>query len=109
MSFTTCPVATIDAPAEKVWSLLDTPENFSRWWDAETCEIIPEGPAQAGQKIIAETAEFGRNWKLCVQVNGIDEIGRQLDLTTSFPFGITMRNHFTCSPVGEKQCFVSFG
>jgi ligand-binding SRPBCC domain-containing protein len=109
MSFTTCPVAIIDAPSEKVWSLLDTPENYARWWDAETCAIIPQGSAQPGQRIFAETREFGRKWKLSVQVERIDEAGRQLDLRTSLPFGISMRNHFTCSPVGERQCLVSFG
>jgi hypothetical protein len=109
MSFTTCPVATVNAPADQVWNLLDTPANFARWWDADTCAIIPEGPAQPGQRIIAETSEFGRDWKLSLQVERVDEANRQLDLTTSLPFGITLHNHFTCSPVGEAQCLVSFG
>ena len=109
MSFTTCPVATINVPVEQVWSLLDTPGNFDRWWDAETCEIVPEGPAQPGQRIVAKTSGLGRQWRVAVVVEGIDEARREIDLTTSLPLGITLHNHFTCSPVGETQSLVSFG
>jgi hypothetical protein len=109
MSFTTCPVATINAPVDHVWSLLNTPANYDRWWDAETCAILPEGLAQPGQRILADSAALGRHWQVSVVVEGIDEVRRQIDLTTSLPFGITLNNHFTCSPVGEAQCRVSFG
>ena len=50
MSFNTCPVATIDAPAERVWRLLAEPGGYAEWWDARTRSIIPEGPAQPGQQ-----------------------------------------------------------
>jgi len=109
MSFTTCPVATVNASAEQVWSLLDIPGNYDLWWDAKTCAIIPEGPAQPGQRILAETTGLGRHWRLSVMVDGIDKARRQIDLTTSLPLGITMHNHLVCSAVGEAQCQVSFG
>ncbi len=109
MGFTTCPVATVNASADQAWSLLNNPGNFDRWWDAKTCAIIPEGPAQPGQQILAETIGLGRHWRVSVVIEHVDEVGRQIDLTTRLPFGITLHNHFTCSPVGEAQCRVSFG
>jgi hypothetical protein len=109
MSFTTCPVATVNTSVDQVWSLLNIPANYDRWWDARTCAIIPEGPAQPGQRILAESTGFGRHWRVSVLIEGVDDSRRQIDLTTSLPFGITLHNHFTCSPVGEAQCRVSFG
>ena len=81
MSFSACPIATVEAPVERVWSLLADPAHYARWWDASGVEtqdetqdfagetqdfasvqhlITPEGPAQPGQKIYARTRGLGR-------------------------------------------------
>lgn len=62
MSVSTCPVATIHAPAERVWHLLSQPHNYALWYDAQTLSITPEGPAKPGQQIRAQTSEFGGRW-----------------------------------------------
>jgi hypothetical protein len=54
MSFSTCPIATVHAPLEKVWSLLSDPSRYALWWDAEMRSIDSEGPAIAGQEILAQ-------------------------------------------------------
>jgi hypothetical protein len=105
MGVNVCPLAIIDASIEKVWPFLSEPVNYDLWWDAQTCSNVPEGRAQAGQKIHAKNSGLDIN----VVVNGIDESKHQLHLTTMFPFGITVSNHITCTPVGNGTCQVSFG
>ena len=104
-----CPVATIHAPAERVWNFLSEPSNYALWWDAQTRSIFPSGPAQPGQKIYAETAEFGKQWSLTVIVEKVNHAERKIDLTTKLPFGITVYNHITCAPLNNGDCQVSFG
>ena len=109
MSVNVCPVAIVNASLEHVWELLSEPNNFALWWDAQTQSIVPEGRAQAGQKIHAKTTEFGRQWDLTVIVNGVDESKHQIHLTTRLPFGITVYNHITCISFNKRITQVSFG
>ncbi len=109
MSLSTCPVAVIEAPVERVWSFFDQPANYDRWWDAVTLAVIPEGPAQPGQQVLAYSQAFGRRWKVSLVVVGVDEERKQIDLQTELPLGITLRNHITCSAAGDGGCLVSFG
>jgi uncharacterized protein YndB with AHSA1/START domain len=105
MSLSVCPLAVVNASIEKVWTLLAQPTNYASWWDAQTCSIVPEGPAHAGQRIHAKTSGLNVN----VIVNSIEETKRQIHLTTTIPFGITVYNHITCTPLPNGSCQVSFG
>jgi hypothetical protein len=105
MSVRVCPFAIVNASADKVWMLLSEPVNYDLWWDAQTCSIVPEGRAQAGQQIRARTS--GLN--VMVIVNSVDEAKRQIHLTTRAPFGINVDNHIACTPLGHGTCRVSFG
>jgi len=110
MSFSTCPIAVVHAPAERVWDLLSEPANYDQWWDAQTRSIIPEGPAQPGQRIEAETTALGRQWNVVnITVEHIDHAQRVIDLTTRLPFGITVHNHITSVPLDATTCRLSFG
>ena len=105
MTISTCTIATINAPIERVWELLSEPANYDLWWDAQTRSIVPEGRAQAGQKIFAKTG--GLN--MLAIVNGVDESKYQIHLTTKLPFGITGFNHFTCTALPNSTTQVSLG
>ena len=109
MAFSTCPIAVVHAPAERVWDLLSEPANYARWWDAQTRDIMPAGSAQPGQRIAAQTAALGRQWNVNITVEDIDHAARMIDLTTRLPFGITVHNHITCVPFNATTCRVSFG
>ncbi len=39
MAFSTCPIAVVKAPAERVWNLLSEPVNYDQWWDAQTVPL----------------------------------------------------------------------
>ncbi|MEO6235479.1 MAG: SRPBCC family protein [Vicinamibacterales bacterium] len=109
MSFSTCPIATINAPIEQVWRLLADPSRCALWWDAETVSIIPEGPAHVGQRVVAITAALGKKWDVHVTVQAVASEKRQLDLLTQLPFGITVHNHIACTPLDSQHTRVSFG
>ena len=109
MSVSVCPVATVHAPVERVWSFLSEPANYALWWDAQTRSIVPTGPAQRGQHIHAQTTALGKQWKVNVIVERVDEAKREIQLTTVLPWGITIHTHITCIPLDNANCRVSFG
>ena len=109
MAFSTCPIALVHAPAERVWDLLSEPANYAQWWDAQARAITPAGSAQPGQRIEAETTALGRQWNVNITVEHIDHAQRVIDLTTRLPFGITVHNHITCVPLDATTCRLSFG
>ncbi len=105
MGVSLCPTDIINAPIEKVWSFLSEPANYALWWGVRTRSIVPEGRAQAGQKIHAKNGGLAVN----VIVNSVDESKHQIHLTTTLPFGITVCSHITCTPLKNGTCQVSFG
>jgi hypothetical protein len=109
MSFYTCPITMVHAPLDNVWDLLSDPSHYALWWDAETCSISPEGPARAGQKILARTIAFGKGWDIHIQVENVDASRHTLQLTTALPLGITVHNHITCTSLDDASCRVTFG
>ncbi|MGB8645402.1 MAG: SRPBCC family protein [Anaerolineae bacterium] len=109
MSFSACPIAVVNAPVDQVWSLLSDPAGYALWWDAQTRSIAPKGPAQAGQKIDAQSKGLGKQWDVRITVESVDESKHQIDLTTRLPLNITVHNHIVCVPVDGATCRVTFG
>ena len=105
MSVNVCPIAIINAPLERVWNFLSEPANYDLWWDAKTQSILPEGHAQAGQRVHAKAGGFN----IFLTVDAVDESKHKIDFTTKFPFGITGFNHLTCSALTHATTQVSFG
>ena len=110
MAISTCPIAVVQAPADRVWNLLSEPANYDQWWEVQTRSITPAGSAQPGQRVEAQTTALGRKWNVVnITVEHIDHARRVIDLTTRLPFGITAHNHITCVPLDATSCRVSFG
>lgn len=109
MSLNVCPIATINAPLERLWSFLSEPKNYALWWDAKTISIMPAGHASPGQKIQAQSMELGKRWNVDILVEGLDEQRHQIHLKTMLPLGITVFNHITCTPINNSATQVSFG
>ena len=105
MNVSVCPLAVVNAPLERVWELLSEPANYDSWWDAKTQSIIPEGHAQAGQRVRAKAGGFN----IFLTVDAVDESKHKIDFTTKFPFGITGFNHLTCIVLTHATTQVSFG
>ena len=105
MSVSTCPIATINAPIERVWEFLAEPSNYDSWWDAQTRSIVPAGRAQAGQRVHAKAGGFD----ILLMVDAVDESKHKIEFTTKFPFGIMGFNHLTCTALPDSTTQVSFG
>ena len=105
MTVSTCPIASINAPVERVWEFLAEPANYDLWWDAKTLSIVPEGRAQVGQRVQAKAGGFN----ILLMVEAVDASKHQIDFTTKFPFGITGFNHLTCIALTNSTTQVSFG
>jgi hypothetical protein len=104
MSVRVCPIAIINAPIEKVWPFLSELANYTSWLDLQMCSIVPASRAGAGQTICGKN----RGMNVSVTVDRIDESKRQIHLTTMIPFGITVHNHITGTPLEDGNCQVSF-
>jgi hypothetical protein len=109
MSFSTCPIDTVDAPVERVWQLLANPSAYALWWDARTRSILPPGPAQPGQLILADTNPPVRGWQIRITVRAVNPEKHSLDLLTRLPLGITVHNHITCNSLDPLHTRLSFG
>ncbi len=109
MSLSVCPITAIRSPVERVWTLLAQPASYDTWWDGQTDSIVPPGLAQPGQHIRAHSKALGRNWPIHIRIVSVDQVGRQLELVSSYPFGITLHNHIRISPVDARTVQVSFG
>ena len=105
MTVSTCPIATIHAPIERVWELLAEPDHYDLWWDAKTRSIVPAGRAKAGQRVHAKAGGFN----IYLTIEAVDEASHKIDYTTKFPFGITGFNHLTCTALPNATTQVSFG
>ena len=105
MTISTCPIATINAPIERVWEFLAEPANYDLWWEAKTRSIVPEGRAHAGQRVHAKAGGFN----ILLAVDAVDESKHKIDFTTKLPFGITGFNHLTCTALPNSTTQVSFG
>ena len=105
MSVNVCPMDVVHAPIERVWNLLSEPANYDVWWDAKTQSIVPEGHAQAGQRVHAKAGGFN----IFLTIDAVDESKHQIHYTSKFPFGITGFNHLTCTALPDSTTQVSFG
>ena len=60
MSLSVCPAATVQAPVEVVWRLLQ-PNHLSRWADGRVVGSVPEGPPFVGQTFSFELVSLMLN------------------------------------------------
>lgn len=109
MTISVCPIATVAAPAQAVWEVLTTPEEYGAWWRARTERVVPPGTAVAGQRVTASVRRFGWRLPVAVEVLARDDAGRALDLRTSLPFGLVVRNHLVVAPLDARTSRLTFG
>lgn len=109
MTIAVCPVATVGAPVERVWALLNAPETYDEWWDARTESVTPPGPATPGQIIRATSTGLGRRWPVTIRVEGVDTQQHTLDVRTTLPLGISVRQHLMVQPLDAESSRLTFG
>jgi hypothetical protein len=105
---TTCPIATIHAPAEVVWRLLTDPDEYLHW-GLNVVAVDPPGPVHAGQRIELRERSLGRAFPVTLEIREVRETPhRSLRLDARLAFGIVNRELITCAALGPESSFVSF-
>jgi ligand-binding SRPBCC domain-containing protein len=109
MTVTVCPAATINAPIERVWSLLMDPRKWTEWSTAELEAARPEGPLHAGQRLYFSSRAFGRRWHAITTVISVAVERRSLDVEVSVPFGIVNHEHLSLVSLADCRTHAQFG
>src|SRR5690348_6731500 len=83
-----CPSALVEAPVERVWSLVARPEGYDRWVDAALVAAEPDGPVQPGQQLHLVTRELGWTFAITFHVDEVDAERHRLHLLIELPMGV---------------------
>src|SRR6266536_1085205 len=107
MTVTACPAAIIDAPIERVWSLLVDPRAWSDWSGVRFEGAEPDGPIHVGQRWRFSATAFGKRWPVVnATVTGVapePPERRNLDVDVATPLGIVNHEHVTVNSVDDGQ------
>jgi len=109
MTVTVCPAATINAPIERVWSLLMDPTKWTDWSTARLEAAAPNGPLHAGQQLHFSSRAFGRRWHAVTTVRSIAVERHSVDVDVSVPFGIINHEHLSLVSLPDRRTHVQFG
>src|SRR5262245_5046539 len=106
---TACPAALVDAPVERVWSLLVDPRRWDEWADARFEAAEPEGTMKVGQRLRFSAAGLGRRWTVRVAVRGVAPERHSLDLEIATPLGVVNHEHVSVTEAAGGRAHVVFG
>lgn len=109
MSLNVCPADTVKAPVSVVWSILTQPAYYPEWADARLEHIEPEGPAVVGQRVQFVSRALGMNWRIIFTIEKVNPERHQLDLYATFPLGLRIKPHISCSPVDAMTSLLRYG
>lgn len=109
MGISVCPSALVEAPVERVWGLLTSPELFDTWVDGTLVSAEPAGPTRPGQRLRFGTSAFGRRLQVTIDVLEIDREKHLMHLLVDLPFGLVNDETLTLAPAGEGRTLVRFG
>ena len=108
VTYSNCPTAIINAPVEIVWTLLTRPAEWGDFYDLRVRSVEPAGAAAIGQIVVAESGPPLLHLALELRFTKIDAVNYELGLDVRLPFGITVSEHLSCSPIGKDQCRVNY-
>jgi ligand-binding SRPBCC domain-containing protein len=109
MTVTVCPAAIINAPIERVWSLLMDPRRWTHWSTARLETADPEGPLHAQQRLYFSSRAFGRRWRAVTTVIRVTPERHSVDVDVSVPFGIVNHEHLSLTSLPDDRTHVQFG
>jgi hypothetical protein len=108
MSYASCPTAVVNAPVDLVWALLMDPAGWGSVFDVRATGIDPLGPAVVGQKVCGETGPRTFHLKLTFRMIDIDPDHHRLRLEVNLPFGLTVHEDLSRTPLDDTHCRVDY-
>jgi hypothetical protein len=108
MSVIACPVTTVAAPVERVWSLLVDPRRIGEWSHARFEAAEPDGPTCVGQRWRFSTAAFGRRLAVVMTVTSVAPERHGLGLDIALPLGIRNEEQISAAGLADGRTFVQF-
>lgn len=107
MRILVCPVAIINAPIEKVLTLLEL-QNWNKWIDGKVEKIEPPGKIVVGQEATLSAKAFLITWKVRVIVTGIDKKKRIIKYDVFDPLGLKNEEKLEYKPLTKNTCEVRY-
>ena len=104
MPYVSCPTAVINTRVDVVWALLMKPAAWGGVFDMRVGSIDPPGPAIVGQGISGETGLRILHLKLTFRMIEINLDYHRLRLDVNLPFGITVHEDLSCTPLDDACC-----
>ena len=102
-------MAVVEAPVERVWDLVTSPDEYGRWTDATLVGAEPPGAARSGQRLRLMTSALGHAFRVDMSVLDVDAERRSLRLLIRLPFGLVNDETITVVPAGGDRTIVRFG
>lgn len=109
MTVSVCPSVVVEAPIQRVWELLTSPEGFDTWADATLVAAEPDGPARPGQRLRLVTHAFGRRLPVTIDVLEVDAERHLLHLRIDLPLGLVNDETVTMKAISDERTLVRFG
>ena len=104
-----CPAAVVEAPIERVWTVLTDSRNYGDWADAIFTRFDPPGRAVPGQVLEADTRELGITFKVRLRIEAVDPARHQVVFDVSLPFGVREKTTITATPIDAHLTRLQFG
>ena len=104
-----CPAAGVEAPLERVWSMLLDSSHYGQWADARFNRFDPPGPAVAGQVMEADARELAMTFRIQLRIESIDPVRHQLVFDVKLPFGLRERTTITATAIDARTTRLQFG
>jgi hypothetical protein len=108
MSFESCPIAIVAAPAERLWTLLTNPSGWDDVFDLREIRANLPGSAAVGQTIYAKTGPWLFPLKVELCITDIDATNFRLGLRVKLPLRIHVNEEIKVAMLDAATCRVSY-
>ena len=109
MAYKACPTAVIEAPIDRVWTLLTNPAGWGDFFDLRITKVDPAGPAIVGQCVEAESGPRLLHLRIHFELKEIDASNFGINMIVNLPLGIRVHEELRCSSLGLDRCRVTYG
>ena len=109
MSLNFCPSASVAAPVDVVWSILNDPAQYGDWVDGRVDQVVPPGPLAVRQIILISAPAFGIRWPVRLTVLRVDPERHELEMQVKLPLGMQLHEQLACTAIAADTCRVQFG